>query len=84
MKKIDYKLKQKYICTSLYSESVRFGLCRRQDFGGDFTCHHSPMTCELCWGVYIETTRRESLETKEGIYKGFLGHVKSTNCLQRC
>lgn len=35
MKKIDYKLKQKYICTSLYSESVRFGLCQRQDFGGD-------------------------------------------------
>lgn len=42
MKKIDYKLKQKYICTSLYSESVRFGLCRRQDFGGDLPVITAP------------------------------------------
>lgn len=38
---------------------------------------------ELGW-VHRETTRRESLGTKRAMYKGFLGHVKSTHCPQRC
>lgn len=49
--KIDYKLKQKYICTSLYSESVWFGLCWSQDFGGDSYVITAP---NLLWGVYIK------------------------------
>lgn len=65
-REMNYKLKQKWICTSLYSESVRFGLCWSQDLQEKVIHWFSwPPTC---FGVWTSKDNTRRITWDEGYY----------------